>query len=91
MHHGHGLMGATLSTLVSGGNVVAPPSFSASQFWTQFRTHGVTWYTAVPTFGVPDSKYGEEVWAAVVLRGDTNVATLQAFSRSRLAAFKVPR
>jgi oxalate---CoA ligase len=49
MHHGHGLIGATLSTLVSGGAVVAPPRFSASQFWTQFRKHEVTWYTAVPT------------------------------------------
>ena len=42
------------------------------------------------TFGVPDSKYGEEVWAAVVLRGDTDAAALQALSRSQLAAFKVP-
>jgi oxalate---CoA ligase len=49
MYHGHGLIGATLSTLVSGGTVVAPPRFAASQFWTQFRTHGATWYTAVPT------------------------------------------
>jgi oxalate---CoA ligase len=49
MYHGHGLIGATLSTLVSGGAVVAPPRFSASQFWTQFRKHEVTWYTAVPT------------------------------------------
>jgi acyl-CoA synthetase (AMP-forming)/AMP-acid ligase II len=43
------------------------------------------------TFGVPDSKYGEEVWAAVVLRGDGDVAALQAYSRSRLSAFKVPK
>jgi acyl-CoA synthetase (AMP-forming)/AMP-acid ligase II len=49
MYHGHGLIGATLSTLVSGGVVVAPARFSASQFWTQFRGHAVTWYTAVPT------------------------------------------
>ena len=49
MHHGHGLIGATLSTLVSGGAVVVPPRFSASRFWTQFRTHEVTWFTAVPT------------------------------------------
>jgi acyl-CoA synthetase (AMP-forming)/AMP-acid ligase II len=49
MHHGHGLIGATLSTLSSGGAVVVPPRFSASRFWTQFREHGVTWYTAVPT------------------------------------------
>jgi len=47
--------------------------------------------TDAATFGVPDSKYGEEVWAAVVLRGNTDVAALQALSRSRLAAFKVPK
>ncbi len=49
MHHGHGLIGATLSTLVSGGAVVVPPRFSASRFWAQFSKHGVTWFTAVPT------------------------------------------
>jgi acyl-CoA synthetase (AMP-forming)/AMP-acid ligase II len=49
MHHGHGLIGATLSTLASGGAIVLSPRFSASRFWPQFREHGATWYTAVPT------------------------------------------
>ena len=42
-------------------------------------------------FGVPDAKYGEEVAAVVVLRGDVTEATLVAHCRERLAAFKVPK
>ena len=42
-------------------------------------------------FGVPDAKYGEEVAAAVVLRGDTSEAELIAHCRERLAAFKTPK
>ncbi len=42
-------------------------------------------------FGVPDAKYGEEVWAAVVLKGDATVEELQAHCRSRMADFKVPK
>ena len=49
LFHGHGLIGATLSTLGSGGSVVVPPSFSASEFWKLFREHHATWYSAVPT------------------------------------------
>jgi len=49
LFHGHGLIGSTLSTLVSGGCVIVPPRFSASAFWRQFREHRATWYSAVPT------------------------------------------
>ena len=42
-------------------------------------------------FGVPDAKYGEEVWAAVVLKGDSDTDQLQAFCRTRLADFEVPK
>jgi acyl-CoA synthetase (AMP-forming)/AMP-acid ligase II len=49
LFHGHGLIGAALATLASGGAVIVPPRFSASQFWGLFRKHGATWYTAVPT------------------------------------------
>ncbi|MSQ47007.1 MAG: AMP-dependent synthetase [Deltaproteobacteria bacterium] len=42
-------------------------------------------------FGVPDTKYGEEVAAVVVLRGDATEATLVAHCRERLSAFKVPK
>ena len=49
LFHGHGLIGAALATLASGGTAIVPPRFSASQFWPSFRKHGATWYTAVPT------------------------------------------
>ena len=38
-------------------------------------------------FGVPDAKYGEEVHAAVVLRGEATALDLQAFCRELLADF----
>jgi acyl-CoA synthetase (AMP-forming)/AMP-acid ligase II len=49
LFHGHGLIGAGLSTLASGGVLIVPPRFSASGFWPLFREHRATWYTAVPT------------------------------------------
>src|SRR5262249_51554300 len=49
LFHVHGLIGATLSTFLSGGTVVVPPRFSAGGFWPAVRTHRVTWYSAVPT------------------------------------------
>jgi acyl-CoA synthetase (AMP-forming)/AMP-acid ligase II len=49
LFHVHGLIGATLSTLLSGGTVVVPPSFSATKFWALAKEHDVTWYSAVPT------------------------------------------
>jgi len=42
-------------------------------------------------FGVPDPKYGEEIWAAVVLRSAAGTQELQAFCSTRLADFKVPK
>jgi hypothetical protein len=41
-------------------------------------------------FGVPDPKYGEEISAAVVLRGAATAEQLQKYCRTRLADFKVP-
>ncbi|MCU1428243.1 MAG: Peroxisomalcoenzyme synthetase, partial [Actinomycetia bacterium] len=49
LFHGHGLVGAMLATFASGGAVIVPPRFSASQFWGLFRKHDATWFTAVPT------------------------------------------
>src|SRR5439155_21458775 len=49
LFHVHGLIGATLSTLWSGGSLVVPSRFSAGTFWPAARAHGVTWYSAVPT------------------------------------------
>ncbi len=49
LFHVHGLIGATLSTLLSGGTVIVPPSFSATKFWPLVQEHRATWYSAVPT------------------------------------------
>lgn len=49
LFHVHGLIGATLSTLHSGGAVVVPARFSAGAFWELAAKYGVTWYSAVPT------------------------------------------
>ncbi len=49
LFHVHGLIGACLSTLNSGGTVVVPPRFSASAFWEQQASTASTWYSAVPT------------------------------------------
>ncbi len=47
--HVHGLIGATLSTLFTGGKAVVQPRFSASRFWNQVKEQQVSWYTASPT------------------------------------------
>jgi acyl-CoA synthetase (AMP-forming)/AMP-acid ligase II len=49
LFHVHGLLGATLSTLFSGGTAVVPATFSASKFWQQVADGRITWYSAVPT------------------------------------------
>ncbi|KAK8056877.1 hypothetical protein PG993_002104, partial [Apiospora rasikravindrae] len=49
LFHVHGLMCALLSPLSTGGSVVVPTRFSASEFWTDFVEHKANWYTAVPT------------------------------------------
>lgn len=49
LFHVHGLLAGLLAPLHSGGSVVAPPRFSATEFWQDFVNHGANWYTAVPT------------------------------------------
>jgi oxalate---CoA ligase len=49
LFHVHGLIGAALATFASGGAVIVPPRFSASEFWNLFSVHRATWYSAVPT------------------------------------------
>jgi oxalate---CoA ligase len=49
LFHIHGLVGATLSTLVSGGTVIVPRRAVPSRFGADLREHGVTWVSAVPT------------------------------------------
>jgi acyl-CoA synthetase (AMP-forming)/AMP-acid ligase II len=49
LFHVHGLLCGLLAPLHSGGSLVLPPKFSATDFWADFVRHGATWYTAVPT------------------------------------------
>lgn len=49
LFHVHGLLAGFLAPLASGGSVIVPPKFSASEFWSDFITHKANWYTAVPT------------------------------------------
>ncbi|KAL2021794.1 hypothetical protein VTK56DRAFT_6568 [Thermocarpiscus australiensis] len=49
LFHVHGLLCGLLAPLYSGGSMVVPPKFSASDFWRDFIAHKANWYTAVPT------------------------------------------
>ena len=49
LFHVHGLLCGLLAPLFSGGSMVIPTKFSATDFWTDFATHKANWYTAVPT------------------------------------------
>ena len=49
LFHVHGLLAGFLAPLMSGGSVIVPLRFSASDFWHDFIAHKANWYTAVPT------------------------------------------
>ena len=49
LFHIHGLVGALLSTILSGGNFVCTPGFQAPRFLDWCDEFAPTWYTAVPT------------------------------------------
>ncbi|KAF2665298.1 peroxisomal-coenzyme A synthetase [Microthyrium microscopicum] len=49
LFHVHGLLAGFLAPLSTGGSVIVPIRFSASEFWKDFINHHATWYTAVPT------------------------------------------
>ncbi|KAI9874102.1 MAG: hypothetical protein M1830_010189 [Pleopsidium flavum] len=49
LFHVHGLLAGFLAPLLSGGSVIVPLRFSASEFWENFIKHKANWYTAVPT------------------------------------------
>lgn len=49
LFHIHGLIGALLSSLTAGANVICSPGFLAPQFFGWLDSLGATWYTAVPT------------------------------------------
>lgn len=49
LFHVHGLLAGFLAPLHSGGSVICPLRFSASEFWADFSDYQANWYTAVPT------------------------------------------
>lgn len=49
LFHVHGLLAGFLAPLASGGSVIVPLKFSASEFWADFNLYKANWYTAVPT------------------------------------------
>ncbi len=49
LFHVHGLLAGFLAPLFSGGSVIVPICFSASEFWDTFINLKANWYTAVPT------------------------------------------
>ncbi len=48
-YHIHGLIGATLSTLVTGASIICPPGFDQTAFFEWLEEFRPSWYTAVPT------------------------------------------
>jgi oxalate---CoA ligase len=50
LFHVHGLVGSALSQLAAGGAVVTPRRFAPGRFAGHCRRHGVTWFSAGPTF-----------------------------------------
>lgn len=49
LFHIHGLIGATLSSLIAGAGIVCSPGFNVSKFFGWLEEFRPTWYTAVPT------------------------------------------
>jgi acyl-CoA synthetase (AMP-forming)/AMP-acid ligase II len=49
LFHVHGLLAGFLGPLSTGGSVIVPPRFSATEFWSDFIDLKANWYTAVPT------------------------------------------
>ncbi len=49
LFHIHGLIGATLSTMLAGASIVCTPGFYAPKFFEWIKNFQPTWYTAVPT------------------------------------------
>ena len=49
LFHIHGLVAATLASLMAGASLVCPAGFDAQRFFTCLAAYAPTWYTAVPT------------------------------------------
>ncbi|MGO9062196.1 MAG: acyl--CoA ligase [Candidatus Binataceae bacterium] len=78
------LIGRIKELINRGGEKISPAEVDAALL-------GNPAVAEAAAFGVPDTKYGEEVWAAVVLKSDATADQLAAHCRSVLADFKVPK
>ena len=74
LFHIHGLVGAVLATLASGGCVHCAPGFDAGRFLDELERVAPTWYTAAPTIH-------QAALTAVAQRGGQVLAQLR-FVRS---------
>ncbi len=70
--------------IVSGGENIYP-----AEIENALKTHPTVQDACV--VGIPNAEWGQQVGAAVVLRGETDAETLAAFLRETLAGYKVPR
>ncbi|MGP9822323.1 non-ribosomal peptide synthetase [Salinarimonas sp. NSM] len=77
--HVHGLLTATLATVVSGGTVACPARFAAEEAFAWLAAGRATWYTAVPTIH-------QALLAQADARGDGTRFTGLRFVRSSSAA-----
>jgi acyl-CoA synthetase (AMP-forming)/AMP-acid ligase II len=78
------LIGRIKELINRGGEKISPLEVDAALLSHQAVAEAAS-------YGVPDAKYGEEVHAAVVLKGDATEADLLAHCRGKLADFKVPK
>jgi acyl-CoA synthetase (AMP-forming)/AMP-acid ligase II len=78
------LQGRIKELIVRGGEKIAPREIDEV-----LMSHPAV--AEAVTFGVPHQSWGEEVAAAVVLKGEVGKKELAAFCRRHLADFKVPR
>ncbi len=67
LFHIHGIVASMLSTLTSGGTVIAPPGFDALKFWPVVEQFKPTWYSAVPT-----------MHQLLLARAENNMAAIKA-------------
>jgi acyl-CoA synthetase (AMP-forming)/AMP-acid ligase II len=79
LFHIHGLIGAVVTSLVSGGSVVCTPGFSPESMLPWLHEYRPTWYTAVPTI------HQHVLEQAVLHRDDLRVPCLR-FIRSSSAS-----
>jgi acyl-CoA synthetase (AMP-forming)/AMP-acid ligase II len=78
------LIGRIKELIIRGGEKIAPPEVDDVLLAHPAVAEAVA-------FGVPHPSWGEEVAAAVVLRGSASEADLLAHCRARMADFKCPK